>query len=196
MTRLLSAWQSGDVHALERLTPLIYEELRERARRYMRHERPGHTLQATAVVHEAFVKLLAMEVPWQDRAHFFNVAARQMRRILVDHAKARCRGKRGGTTSGEDLLTDLENLEANTSGPATAGEIDVLEIDEALEQLARHNERLAGIVELHYFGGLTYQELSETLKISEASVDRELRLAKAWVLKQILPARARQSESS
>ncbi len=162
----------------------------------MRHERPGHTLQATAVVHEAFVKLLAMEVSWQDRAHFFNVAARQMRRILVDHAKARCRAKRGGTTSGEDLLTDLQDPEANTSGPATAGEIDVLEIDEALEQLARHNERLAGIVELHYFGGLTYQELSETLKISEASVDRELRLAKAWVLKQILPARARQSESS
>ena len=195
MTRLLSAWQSGDARALERLTPLIYEELRERARRYMRHERPGHTLQATAVVHEAFVKLLAMDVSWQDRAHFFNVAARQMRRILVDHAKARCRAKRGGTTNGEDLLTDMQELDGNTSGPATAGEIDVLEIDEALEQLARHNGRLAGIVELHYFGGLTYQELSETLKISEASVDRELRLAKAWVLKQIRPARAREVES-
>jgi RNA polymerase sigma factor (TIGR02999 family) len=195
VTRLLSAWQSGDARALERLTPLIYEELRERARRYMRHERPGHTLQATAVVHEAFVKLLAMDVSWQDRAHFFNVAARQMRRILVDHAKARCRAKRGGTTNGEDLLTDMQDLDGNTSGPATAGEIDVLEIDEALEQLARHNGRLAGIVELHYFGGLTYQELSETLKISEASVDRELRLAKAWVLKQIRPARAREVES-
>ena len=196
MTRLLSAWQSGDAHALERLTPLIYEELRERARRYMRHERPGHTLQATAVVHEAFVKLLAMDVSWQDRAHFFAVAARQMRRILVDHAKARCRAKRGGTIGGEDLLTDLNDLETTAPGAASAGEIDVLEIDEALEQLARHNGRLAGIVELHYFGGLTYQELSETLKISEASVDRELRLAKAWVLKQIRPQRSRATESS
>jgi RNA polymerase sigma factor (TIGR02999 family) len=196
VTRLLSAWQSGDERALERLTPLVYEELRNRARRYMRHERPGHTLQATAVVHEAFVKLLAMDVSWQDRAHFFAVAARQMRRILVDHAKARCRAKRGGTTSGEDLITDLHDLDTSTLGASSAGEIDVLEIDEALAQLARHNERLAGIVELHYFGGLTYQELSETLKISEASVDRDLRLAKAWVLKQIRPQRARKKESS
>ncbi|HEY6640690.1 MAG TPA: ECF-type sigma factor [Povalibacter sp.] len=195
VTRLLSAWQSGDVRALERLTPLIYEELRERARRYMKNERPGHTLQATAVVHEAFVKLVEMSVPWQDRFHFFNVAARQMRRILVDHAKARFRSKRGGlsttTAPVENLLPDDDFL----GGPITSGEIDVLEIDEALQRLATHNMRLAEIVELHYFGGLTYQELAETLKVSEATIDRDLRLAKAWILRQIRPSRSRGPES-
>lgn len=189
MTRLLSAWRSGDSRALERLTPLIYEELRNRARRYMRREREGHTLQATAVVHEAFVKLVEMNVSWQDRAHFFAVAARQMRRILVDHAKARCRSKRGGTTT-----NSVEDVDTIDLGPITSGEIDLLEIDDALERLAGHNPRLADIVELHYFGGLTYQELSETLKISEATVDRELRLAKAWILNQIRPLRARAPE--
>lgn len=191
VTRLLSAWRSGDSRALERLTPLIYEELRDRARRYMRRERPGHTLQATAVVHEAFVKLVEMNVSWQDRAHFFAVAARQMRRILVDHAKARYRSKRGGTTA-TNSIEEFHTLEA---GPITSGDIDVLEIDEALERLAGHNPRLAEIVELHYFGGLTYQELSETLKISEATVDRDLRLAKAWILNQIRPQRARTPET-
>jgi RNA polymerase sigma factor (TIGR02999 family) len=156
----------------------------------MRRERAGHTLQATAVVHEAFVKLVEMNVSWQDRAHFFAVAARQMRRILVDHAKSRLREKRGGTTTGPS--DDLETLD---SVPITAGEIDVLEIDEALGRLATENSRLAEIVELHYFGGLTYQELSETLKISEATVDRELRLAKAWVLRQIKPNRAPASDT-
>lgn len=190
VTRLLSAWRSGDLRALERLTPLIYEELRNRARRYMRRERPGHTLQATAVVHEAFVKLVEMNVSWQDRAHFFAVAARQMRRILVDHAKARYRSKRGGTTA----TNSLEEFHTLDIDPMTSGDIDVLEIDEALERLAGHNPRLAEIVELHYFGGLTYQELSETLKISEATVDRDLRLAKAWILKQIRPQRARAPE--
>ena len=157
----------------------------------MRRERPGHTLQATAVVHEAFVKLVEMNVSWQDRAHFFAVAARQMRRILVDHAKARYRSKRGGTTA----TNSLEEFHTLEFGPITSGDIDVLEIDEALERLAGHNPRLAEIVELHYFGGLTYQELSETLKISEATVDRDLRLAKAWILKQIRPQRARAPET-
>jgi len=157
----------------------------------MRQERPGHTLQATAVVHEAFVKLVEMNVSWQDRAHFFAVAARQMRRILVDHAKARYRVKRGGTTTG-GTLPDLEVTEA---GPITAGDIDVLEIDEALQRLATHIPRLAEIVELHYFGGLTYQELAEALKVSEATVDRELRLAKAWILKQIRPQRQREPDA-
>ena len=191
VTRLLSARQSGDSRALERLTPLIYEELRNRARRYMRQERPGHTLQATAVVHEAFVKLVEMDIPWQDRAHFFAVAARQMRRILVDHAKMRFRDKRGGTTT----TGSVEELEGMDLGPPSAGDIDVIEIDEALERLAGNNARLADLVELHYFGGLTYQELSETLKISEATVDRELRLAKAWILRQIRPTKTRDSDA-
>ena len=157
----------------------------------MRRERPGHTLQATAVVHEAFVKLVEMNVSWQDRAHFFSVAARQMRRILVDHARARYRSKRGGDTE----TSSLDEIQTLDLGPATSGDIDVLEIDEAIERLAGHSPRLAEIIELHYFGGLTYQELSETLKISEATVDRDLRLAKAWVLSQIRPKRAASPES-
>ena len=156
----------------------------------MQRERPGHTLQATAVVHEAFVKLVEMNVSWQDRAHFFAVAARQMRRILVDHAKMRFRDKRGGTTTGS-----LEEFQEQDLDPATAGDIDVLEIDEALHRLAKVNPRLAELVELHYFGGLTYQELSETLKVSEATVDRDIRLAKAWVLKEIRPNRNREPEA-
>lgn len=156
----------------------------------MRRERAGHTLQATAVVHEAFVKLVEMNVSWQDRAHFFAVAARQMRRILVDHAKARYRSKRGGTTTTDSL----EEFHVADAGPITSGDIDVLEIDDALERLGGHNPRLAEIVELHYFGGLTYQELSETLKISEATVDRDLRLAKAWILRQIRPQRVQMPE--
>jgi RNA polymerase sigma factor (TIGR02999 family) len=156
----------------------------------MRRERPDHTLQATAVVHEAFVKLVEMNVSWQDRAHFFAVAARQMRRILVDHAKMRFRNKRGGTTTGS--LEELASFEL----PSTNGDIDVLEIDEALHRLAGTNPRLAEMVELHYFGGLTYQELSETLKVSEATVDREIRLAKAWMLRQIRPPKGRETEHS
>jgi len=154
----------------------------------MRRERPGHTLQATAVVHEAFVKLVEMDVSWQDRAHFFAVAARQMRRILVDHAKMRFRDKRGAATTGslDEMGLDI--------GPATNGDIDVLEIDEALGRLSEKNARLAKMVELHYFGGLTYQELSETLKVSEATVDREIRLAKAWMMRQIRPLK-RESKS-
>lgn len=201
MTRLLSAWQSGDSRALERLTPLIYEELRLRARRFMKQERPGHTLQATAVVHEAFVKLVDMNVPWRDRTHFFAVAARQMRRILVDHAKARYRTKRGAGTTGVATETPGD-IAAGAPGaadssdsssptvpvrPLPAGGIDVLEIDEALHRLAANNPRLAEIVELHYFGGLTYPELAETLKVSEATIDRDLRLAKAWILRKIKP---------
>jgi RNA polymerase sigma factor (TIGR02999 family) len=142
-------------------------------------------------VHEAFVKLVEMDIPWQDRAHFFAVAARQMRRILVDHAKMRFREKRGGTTT----TGSIEELEGMELGPPSAGDIDVLEIDDALERLAGNNARLAELVELHYFGGLTYQELSETLKISEATVDRELRLAKAWILRQIRPSKTREADT-
>jgi RNA polymerase sigma-70 factor, ECF subfamily len=195
VTRLLSAWRSGDERALERLTPLIYDELRGRARRFMKRERPGHTLQATAVVHEAFVRLVEMDVSWQDRAHFFAVAARLMRRILVDHAKSRIRAKRGGTlpTTSIDLIDELDILEP---GPATSGDIDVLEIDEALAELALQNPRVAETVEMHYFGGLTYEEISEMLKISEATVDRDLRLAKAWMLNQIRPVRRRKTSDT
>ncbi len=181
VTRLLGAWRGGDPSALQDLTPLVYDELKTLARRYMRRERAGHTLQATAVVHEAFVRLVGMDVPWQDRMHFFAVAARLMRRILVDHAKGRQRTKRGGTHT----VVSLGVSGDGGPGAASAGEIDVLEIDDALERLARRDPRLAQIVELHYFAGLTYQETALALDISEATVHRDLRLAKAWILSQI-----------
>ena len=147
----------------------------------MKRERAGHTLQATAVVHEAFVRLVGMDVPWQDRVHFFAVAARLMRRILVDHAKGRQRTKRGGALSIVSLGSDNESRQVKDH----AGDIDVLEIDEALERLAERDSRLAQIVELRYFAGMTYQETALALEISEATVHRDLRMAKAWILSQI-----------
>ena len=183
VTRLLSAWRSGDAHALERLTPLVYQELRELAHRYMRRERRNHTLQATAVVHEAYVRLVGMDVPWENRTHFYAVAARLMRRILVDHAKARHREKRGGPVT--MVSVDVYQEDTDHIIGSSAGQIDVLEIDEALERLAGQDQRLANVVELHYFGGLTYQETAQALEISEATVHRDLRLAKAWILNQI-----------
>ncbi len=181
VTRLLGAWRKGDASALQDLTPLVYEELKTLARRYMKRERAGHTLQATAVVHEAFVRLVGMDVPWQDRMHFFAVAARLMRRILVDHAKGRQRNKRGGELSIVSLAPGSEGGQ----GATNAGEIDVLEIDDALERLSQRDPRLAQIVELHYFAGMTYQETALALGISEATVHRDLRMAKAWILSQI-----------
>lgn len=181
VTRLLGAWRDGDASALQDLTPLVYEELKTLARRYMKRERAGHTLQATAVVHEAFVRLVGMDVPWQDRVHFFAVAARLMRRILVDHAKGRQRTKRGGELS----IVSLAPGNEGSQGAASAGEIDVLEIDDALGRLSERDPRLAQIVELHYFAGMTYQETALALGISEATVHRDLRMAKAWILAQI-----------
>jgi RNA polymerase sigma factor (TIGR02999 family) len=181
VTRLLSAWRSGDEAALQQLTPLVYDQLRQLARRFMRREREGHTLQATAVVHEAFVRLVDMEVNWQDRGHFYAIASRLMRRILVDHAKAKRRSKRGGDV----LIRPLESLEDVEAIPATTSDINILEIDDALERLGQHEPRLAQTVELHYFGGLTYQEVAETLQVSETTVHRDMRLAKAWMLSQI-----------
>lgn len=180
VTRLLSAWRAGDSSALQQLTPLVYEELRLLAHRYMRRERNSHTLQATAVVHEAFVRMVDLEVAWQDRSHFYAVAATLMRRILVDHAKSKHRVKRGGTA----LIRSLETSDLNT---LNAGPYDVLDIDETLEQLAKVDERVARTVELHYFGGLTCPEIAATLNISEATVHRDLRLAKAWMLKELRP---------
>lgn len=183
VTRLLSAWRAGDTAALQRLTPLVYEELRLLAHRYMKRERGGHTLQATAVVHEAFVRMIDMEIPWQDRAHFYAVAATLMRRILVDHAKSKLRIKRGGGA----VIRPLETADLSTQSAVDGGELDVLEIDETLQQLAKVDERLAKAIELHYFGGLTCPEIGEALGVSEATVHRDLRLAKAWILKELQP---------
>lgn len=181
VTRLLSAWRAGDNAALQALTPLVYEELRQLAHRFMRRERNSHTLQATAVVHEAFVKMVGMEVPWQDRAHFYAVASTLMRRILVDHAKSKHRAKRGGGAH----VRSLETIDMSLQDAGNAGSIDLVEIDEALQQLAKMDERMAQTVELHYFGGLTCTEVAQVLAISEATVHRDLRMAKAWILKQL-----------
>lgn len=183
VTRLLSAWRAGDTSALQQLTPLVYEELRLLAHRYMRRERGNHTLQATAVVHEAFVRMVDMEIAWQDRAHFYAVAATLMRRILVDHAKGKQRTKRGGGVH----VRSLETSDLNTAAPLSAASFDVLDIDEVLNQLSKVDERLSRTVELHYFGGLTCPEIATTLGISEATVHRDLRLAKAWMLKELRP---------
>jgi RNA polymerase sigma factor (TIGR02999 family) len=173
VTRLLHEWRAGNQSALDQLMPLVYEELRRIARNYMRSEREGHTLQATALVNEAYLRLVDMDVPWQNRAHFFAVAARLLRRVLVDHAKSRRRAKRG---RGQAAVTLNEALLA-----AYEPEKAIVALDEALESLAAFDDRKCRIIELHYFGGLTYEEMAEALGISEATVHRELRLAKAWL---------------
>jgi len=159
------------------MVPLVYDELRVIATRLMRGERADHTLQATALVHEAYARLVDAQVDWRDRSHFFAIAARQMRRILVDHAKARGRVKRGG---GDRPLT-LDEAVA-VSGDSNE---NLVELDEALERLAELDERKAKVVELHYFGGLTYDEAAEVLGISPATVDRDLRFAKAWLYREL-----------
>ena len=173
VTQLLIDWRAGDGAALDELTPMIFNELRRLADRHMRSESPAHTLQPTAVVHEAFIRLIDMDVAWQDRAHFFAIAARQMRRILVDHARSRRRLKRGGGAQKSTL--DEERIAGIEVGA------DVLDLDEALSGLAEMDERKSQVIELHYFGGLTYEEIAETLEISSVTVHRDLSMAKAWL---------------
>jgi RNA polymerase sigma factor (TIGR02999 family) len=172
VTQMLLEWRSGNEEALDRLMPLVYDELRRLANRYMRSERPEHTLQATALVNEAYLRLVDMKVSWQDRAHFFAVAARLMRRLLVDHARANQRAKREG---GPQVSLD-DALEVS-SKPA----LDLVALDEALTRFATFDPRKAEIIELHFFGGLSNEEVAEALGISRATVQRDLRLAKAWL---------------
>lgn len=172
VTKLLLEWRGGNQQALDALMPLVYDELRRLAQHYMRSERPEHTLQATALVNEAYVRLVDMKVTWQDRAHFFAVAARLMRRVLVDHARAQHRAKREG---GPKVSLD-EALEV-----ACTPSQDLLALDTALEQLATFDQRKSEIIELHFFGGLSNDEVAEALGISRATVQRDLRMAKAWL---------------
>ena len=177
MTGLLRRWREGDPEALEALFPLVYDALRRMAGRAMRSERPGHTLQATALVHEAFLRLVDMEISWQDRAHFLSVAARAMRRILVDHARARRSDKRGGGAS----LAVLEDRLIVGSEPQP----EILALDEALTRLAEQDNRKGRAVELHYFGGLNQEEVAEVLAVSSSTVERELRQARAWLRREL-----------
>ena len=174
VTILLRAWGGGDKQALDRLTPLVYRELHQIAGRLMAGQRPNHTLQATALVNEAYVRLVnAQETSWQDRAHFFALCARAMRQILIDHARARASEKRGG---GQVALQLDEALAA-----APAHEVNLLELDEALKRLEMLDPRKSQVVELRFFGGLNLEETAEALKVSTKTVQRDWDLAKAWL---------------
>jgi RNA polymerase sigma factor (TIGR02999 family) len=177
VTRLLLRWREGNQAALDHLTPIVYDELRRLAESYMRRESAGHTLQATALVHEAYMRLIgSAEVEFQDRAHFFGIAARLMRQVLVQHARTKGALKRG---SGRKESLD-EAVMVSSAGSAT-----VIALDEALRKLAEVDERKSMIVEMRYFGGLTTEEISAVLDISPATIGRELKLAHAWLYRQI-----------
>ena len=177
VTRLLHEWKNGNSQALDELMPIVYGELRRLASRLLASERPGHTLSATALVHEAYVRLVDVDIDWQDRAHFYAIAARVLRRILVDHAKTRNRQKRGG--GAEKIPLD----EAILIG-SQAADI-VVDLDEALKRLAIQDARKSEIVQLLFFGGLTCDETADALNISPATVHRELKLAKAWLYREL-----------
>ncbi len=176
---MLHEWSDGRRDALEDLMPLVYNELRRQASRYLRRERIGHTLQTTALINEAYLKLIDQrDVNWQNRAHFFGIAAQAMRRILVDYAKTRHREKRGG--AGENLPLDEARFIAFKEKS-----IDLIALDEALTQLAKFDAQQARVVELRYFSGLSIEETAEVLKISPATVKRDWTIAKAWLKREI-----------
>jgi len=178
VTQLLQAWGHGDQAALDRLMPLVYEDLRRIAKRNMARERPGHTLQTTALVNEVYLRLVdERKVSWQDRAHFFAICARTMRRILVDFARSRRYQKRGG---GEEPISLEESLVL--SGRPGA---DLLALDEALSGLAALDPRKSQVIELRFFGGLSVEETAEALKISPETVMRDWKTAKAWLYREL-----------
>jgi len=178
ITERLIAWGNGDVSALDDVMRAVYQELRRMADRYLRHESPDHTLQPTALVHEAYLRLVDnAQIDWQNRAHFFGVAARIMRRILVDHARTKHRGKRGGTA--RKLSLDEEMPLSSARAP------DIVALDEALESLGAIDERKSQVVELRFFGGLSVEETAEVLGVSPQTVLRDWKLAKAWLYQEI-----------
>jgi RNA polymerase sigma-70 factor, ECF subfamily len=177
VTELLVASSHGDPEALNKLLPLVYSELRRVAERYLRHERSDHTLQATALVHEAYLRLIDQNVPWQNRAHFFGIAAEMMRRILIDHARGLQAAKRG---SG-GIKLPLEEV-INLSDERAA---DLLDLDEALKALAEIDPQKSRIVELRFFGGLSIEETAEVMGIGTATVIRQWKLAKAWLYHEV-----------
>jgi RNA polymerase sigma-70 factor, ECF subfamily len=178
ITQLLQEWKSGDKSAVDRLFPLVYEELKRQARNYLNKERGNHTLQPTALVHEAYLRLTKLnQMKWEDRAHFYAISATTMRRILVDHAREVAASKRGGNFQ----RVTLENVQI-------AGEqnsLDLLELDEALTKLAEIEERKARVVELSFFGGLKQKEIAEALQITEKAVQRDWKFAKLWLYREL-----------
>jgi RNA polymerase sigma factor (TIGR02999 family) len=174
ITQLLLAWNQGDQTARDALLTLIYDELRRQARGYLRRERPGHTLQPTALVHEAYLRLIEpTQVSWQNRAHFFGIAARLMRQILINHAESRRAAKRGG----DNQRISLGDVVQRADTPA----VDLLELHEALRQLEQIDPPQGQIVELRYFSGLTIEEVAEVMNLSPATVKREWSTARAWL---------------
>jgi RNA polymerase sigma factor (TIGR02999 family) len=178
VTELLRAWGEGDEAALEQLLPIVEAELRRLARAYMARERRGHTLQTTALVNEAFLRLAdARRVRWQDRAHFLGISARLMRRVLVDHARARGYQKRGG--GAQRVALD------DAVGAAPPLDVDLVALDRALEALTQVDERKSRVIEMRFFGGLTVEETAEALHVSTDTVKRDWRLAKLWLLREL-----------
>ncbi|MCG8456926.1 MAG: sigma-70 family RNA polymerase sigma factor [Holophagales bacterium] len=177
VTDLLVQWREGDDEALEQLTPRVYHELRRLAGSQLRGERPGQTLSVTDLVHEAFLRLVDVEVSWQDRAHFLAVGARMMRRILVDRSRAKSRTKRGAGAQ----RVSLEDTQLGGELDGEQISIELLALDRAIEVLSKVKRRRGRAVELFYFGGLTYEEVAVALGVSRATAHRDLRLARAWL---------------
>ena len=178
ITAMLRWWNGGDDTALQTLVPVVYDELRRLADSYLRRERPGHTLQATALIHEAYLRLAGQKnVQWENRSHFFGVAAHLMRLILTDYARAHLAAKRGG---GGEKITFDQNQPGISQSPE-----DLIALEEGLEQLAALDERKVRILEMRFFGGMSPEETAESLGISEPTVRRELRLAKAWLRRRL-----------
>jgi RNA polymerase sigma factor (TIGR02999 family) len=175
ITQLLIRWGGGDQSALERLMPLVESELRRLAGNYLRRERPGHTLQPTALVNEAYLRLVEQrDAKWQNRAHFYGIAAKLMRRILVDHARVKFAEKRGGADQQRLSITSAQGL-------STTPDLDILALHEALEELAQMDPQQERIVELKFFGGLSIDEVAEVLSIGHATVERDWKMARAWL---------------
>lgn len=180
ITQLLAEWRDGDQSALDELYPLVYDELHRLARRYMSRERKGHTLQTTALINEAYVRLVGQKVNWANRSHFFAISAQIMRRILIDHARRNAYAKRGGGAQ----QVSLE--EAATVTPDQSGEL--IRLDEALKSLAEMDPRRSQVVELRYFGGLNNEEIAGVLNVSENTVTRDWNMARAWLYQQLTGA--------
>jgi RNA polymerase sigma factor (TIGR02999 family) len=176
ITELLLAWGQGDEAARDRLIPQIYDELRRLARKHLRRERPGHTLQTSALVNEAYLRMAGQSVSWQGRAHFFGIAARLMRQILVDHARLRDNAKHGG---------DWRRVSLDAADAGHDQTTDILALDDALQALAQMSPQQSRIIELRFFGGLTIEETAEVLGVSHSTVEREWRVARAWLWREL-----------
>ena len=178
ITELLASYGRGNKESLDQLMPIVYDELRRQAARYLRREQVGHTLQTTALIHEAYVRLVDQRnMQWQNRAHFFGIAAQMMRRILVDHARSKKRVKRGGS----EIRVSFEDANVAAKGQ----DLDVVALDQALERLGQIDEQQSRVVELRFFSGLSVEETAEVMGISKATVKRDWSMAKAWLHREL-----------